>query len=109
MGNRRKHCGFCNKCVLGYDHHCWFLNTCIGANNYKAFLSLVAIQVLHSGFALGIGVLATISIIDEENLAGVIEWVRLKVVLLQQYEEHLFEPYSDPEMLLSICVSSSES
>lgn len=37
-GLRRKHCHVCHKCVLGYDHHCTFLNTCVSDYNYGSFL-----------------------------------------------------------------------
>ena len=38
-----KHCRRCDKCVADFDHHCVFLNNCIGGHNYRWFLaSLVA-------------------------------------------------------------------
>ena len=36
------HCFVCQKCVEGYDHHCTFLNTCVGAKSYRQFLTLIA-------------------------------------------------------------------
>jgi hypothetical protein len=51
-----KHCGRCRKCVLGFDHHCRWLNNCIGAANYRRFAAFVAITsatlLLQSGVSL---------------------------------------------------------
>lgn len=32
------HCPDCNVCIDGYDHHCPWMGTCIGKNNFKAFV-----------------------------------------------------------------------
>lgn len=42
-GKYRKHCKACNKCVVGFDHHCPFLNQCIGSHNYKLFFTVVSL------------------------------------------------------------------
>lgn len=47
-----RHCLLCCKCVHKFDHHCRWLNNCIGEANYKSFLvcvgSLFALNVLHA-------------------------------------------------------------
>lgn len=35
---RAHHCSICGYCVLAMDHHCPWMNNCIGLYNMKAFL-----------------------------------------------------------------------
>lgn len=32
------HCPDCNVCVAGFDHHCVWMGTCVGRNNFKHFI-----------------------------------------------------------------------
>ncbi|KAG7376221.1 hypothetical protein PHYPSEUDO_014056 [Phytophthora pseudosyringae] len=41
-----RHCGRCNKCIPGYDHHCIYLNTCVGTRNYPLFAGLLSCSIL---------------------------------------------------------------
>lgn len=36
-----KHCKVCKRCVYLFDHHCKWVNNCIGQKNYKEFFKLI--------------------------------------------------------------------
>ncbi|KAI8931750.1 hypothetical protein NX059_011391 [Plenodomus lindquistii] len=38
---RSKHCSICKTCVSRMDHHCIWVNNCLGRGNYKWFLALL--------------------------------------------------------------------
>jgi hypothetical protein len=38
---RSKHCSLCGTCIAKADHHCIWLNSCVGRNNYALFLLLL--------------------------------------------------------------------
>ncbi|KAG2175586.1 hypothetical protein INT43_001233 [Umbelopsis isabellina] len=39
--DRTHHCSICDECVLKMDHHCPWVNGCVGYNNYKFFIQFL--------------------------------------------------------------------
>lgn len=49
---RAHHCSTCGRCYLKQDHHCAFLDVCIGFHNYKFFYQFLVLNLLSTVFFL---------------------------------------------------------
>lgn len=59
---RSKHCAVCDRCVARFDHHCIWLNNCVGERNYRYFL----IYLIFNSIIMLYGIWAGTSIIYHE-------------------------------------------
>lgn len=51
--DRTHHCSICDRCILKMDHHCPWLNSCVGYQNYKFFYLFVVWGTVYCIFICG--------------------------------------------------------
>ena len=79
--NKVKHCHVCKKCINGFDHHCNWIDNCVGENNKVIFLIFVSTTLLNLVFNFCLGLTAlqiekgqnTNKVTNEINYFGNIE------------------------------------
>ncbi|XP_050242552.1 probable protein S-acyltransferase 16 isoform X1 [Quercus robur] len=49
---RAHHCRVCKRCVLRMDHHCIWINNCVGHANYKVFFIFIVYAVIACIYSL---------------------------------------------------------
>lgn len=62
-----RHCLICDKCVVDFDHHCKWLNNCIGAANYRFFVALLCFCACLIGLQLAVAVRLLVAYITSWN------------------------------------------
>lgn len=43
---RARHCRECRRCVRRYDHHCPWMENCVGERNHPLFVAYLALQLV---------------------------------------------------------------
>uniref|UniRef100_A0A0D9XAS5 S-acyltransferase n=1 Tax=Leersia perrieri TaxID=77586 RepID=A0A0D9XAS5_9ORYZ len=63
----------CDKCVDGFDHHCRWLNNCVGRKNYFTFLALMITSLLWLAIEIGVGIAVLVVCFVNKNSESIIQ------------------------------------
>ncbi|XP_077334809.1 palmitoyltransferase ZDHHC12 isoform X2 [Lithobates pipiens] len=73
---RARHCKSCNRCVRRYDHHCPWIENCVGEKNHRVFMLYLVVQLVVLLWAFR---LAWSGFHSEATWS---EWLRINIFLL---------------------------
>ena len=79
--SRSRHCMICKHCVERFDHHCPWINNCVGVRNHNYFLMYVLFETLLLVITFSYGGIALNGLIRD----GGLEKVWLPLVQLNDY------------------------
>ena len=65
---KSKHCGDCDRCVENFDHHCKWLNNCVGEKNYVHFFILIIALELMVIDQLAIGIYILVGFFRKDSI-----------------------------------------
>lgn len=65
---RSKHCSLCKVCVAKFDHHCIWINNCVGVGNHKWFLMFLFWHLLICLYGCALGTTIAYELIMQKDL-----------------------------------------
>jgi len=67
---RAHHCSVCGRCIIKMDHHCPWVNNCVGIGNHKYFLLFVFYTFLSCIYAISLIVFRFMTCMGRHNEKG---------------------------------------
>jgi hypothetical protein len=72
VNKHSRHCRLCEKCVAHFDHHCKWLNNCIGEHNYRYFFALIVSTFFLTCLHLSFNIYLFVQCFTAENTSNIL-------------------------------------
>ncbi|KAI8336249.1 DHHC palmitoyltransferase-domain-containing protein [Chlamydoabsidia padenii] len=82
---RAHHCRVCRRCILKMDHHCPWINNCVGHGNYPYFFRFILFVSLTCGYALYLLIWRLMQIMDTNSLRNTLRPVTITEMIFMVY------------------------
>jgi hypothetical protein len=81
-----KHCRACNRCVRNFDHHCIWINNCIGEDNYRPFFVMIVSVFTQLGLFVAAGIVLSLEKNFHKYLPQmIVVWVYMLIVTVLMF------------------------
>ena len=76
MCDKSRHCKACDRCVQNFDHHCMWINNCVGELNYRSFFVMILAAFANLSLYVTALIVLTMQAIKGASLASfVVAWL----------------------------------
>jgi hypothetical protein len=85
------HCFICDVCIEDFDHHCYWINKCVGEKNYKIFILFLVFNLFNIIFNLYIDFIYMKKDYNLHDLKNIIDKIKfLKNVYAKKYYKIIY-------------------
>lgn len=75
---RSKHCRKCNLCISALDHHCPWVNNCVGERNMRWFILFIFCNAVYTGYGAFLAFIASRNILRDDGLFDPDAYIKTK-------------------------------
>ena len=91
-----RHCVICDQCCKEFDHHCYWINNCVGKNNYSYFIAFLFLSFFDVSYILIISIYSL--------FVGEIDTIQSESEIRENCKEKILDSFGDfqkfPQCLL---------
>jgi palmitoyltransferase len=69
---RSKHCALCDCCISRFDHHCIWINNCVGVGNHKWFLAFLFSHLMICAYGAALGSIIVYDLVLQKDLMNAV-------------------------------------